>query len=376
MPKQKYVLNSRGVYETLVWDGTYNADGSKHRKHVYSKKSSRDLELKVEEIRRKVSEGNVQLPSDIAFIDYARHWLQVKKSVREKNTRKMYSHVIEHFFSELGGIRLGELKHSQIQGLINAHIEQPRSCEEIVLTINQVLNMAVSDSYITRDQYYKLINDLAYPKYKAPEKRALTEIEKESLRTAAFTDRERAFVYIIYSCGLRRGEALALTPFDFKFAPGGSSVTINKTVIFDGNNPEVKNTPKSEHGFRTVPVPDTVAGFLKEYIAGRDSPYLFTNIRNGKPITLSSYMKMWKNIVDKMNTAAGGSAAFPVIKDLTAHIFRHNYCSNLCYQVPAISIKKIASLLGDTEKMVFNVYNHIIEEKEDVHTVVNEILAI
>ena len=59
-----------------------------------------------------------------------------------------------------------------------------------------------------------------------------------------------------------------------------------------------------------------------------------------------------------------------------AHIFRHNYCTNLCYQVPAISIKKIAQLMGDTEKMVLNVYNHIMEEKEDAAKVVNDTLAI
>ena len=66
---------------------------------------------------------------------------------------------------------------------------------------------------------------------------------------------------------------------------------------------------------------------------------------------------------------------FPVVTDLTAHIFRHNYCTNLCYRVPEISIKKIAQLMGDTEKMVLNVYNHIIEEKEDPASVINDILA-
>ena len=66
---------------------------------------------------------------------------------------------------------------------------------------------------------------------------------------------------------------------------------------------------------------------------------------------------------------------FPVVTDLTAHIFRHNYCTNLCYRVPEISIKKIAQLMGDTEKMVLNVYNHIIKEKEDPASVINDILA-
>lgn len=93
-------------------------------------------------------------------------------------------------------------------------------------------------------------------------------------------------------------------------------------------------------------------------------------------MTSSAYAKMWQSIVRKINYTAGGTDAFPVVTGLTAHIFRHNYCTNLCYQVPAISIKKIAQLMGDTEKMVLNVYNHIMEEKEDAAKVVNDTLAI
>ena len=74
---------------------------------------------------------------------------------------------------------------------------------------------------------------------------------------------------------------------------------------------------------------------------------------------------MWESIVRKMNVAAGGTKASPVICDLTAHVFRHNYCTQLCYRIPEISIKKIAQLMGDTERMVLDVYNHILEEREN-----------
>ena len=69
---------------------------------------------------------------------------------------------------------------------------------------------------------------------------------------------------------------------------------------------------------------------------------------------------MWERIIKGMQNASDE----PIV-GLTAHIFRHNYCSNLCYQIPRISIKKIAELLGDSEKMVLDVYNHIVLEKED-----------
>ena len=64
------------------------------------------------------------------------------------------------------------------------------------------------------------------------------------------------------------------------------------------------------------------------------------------------------------------------VPGLTAHIFRHNYCTELCYQVPKISIKKIAQLMGDTEKMVLDVYNHISEERENAEAVISDVFRL
>ena len=36
----------------------------------------------------------------------------------------------------------------------------------------------------------------------------------------------------------------------------------------------------------------------------------------------------------------------------------------------------IANLMGDTEKMVLEVYNHVMEEKEDTVAVINDVLAV
>ena len=83
MAVKKYTLNSRGYYATRVWDGTYNADGSKHRTYISSKKSSRDLELKVAAFKRKVEEGTVYSDTKILFGTYARYWLKpISRSAR------------------------------------------------------------------------------------------------------------------------------------------------------------------------------------------------------------------------------------------------------------------------------------------------------
>lgn len=375
MAKAKYKQNSRGEWETKIWDGTYNADGSKHRKRLVSKKSSADLEKKVNRLKNEVENGAYVQNTDIMFVDYANQWLSMKKGVREKNTQRMYKNIIDKHLEFLSDIRLCDIRNVHFQLAINNAIEKPRTCQQIYITFKQIIKAAVADSYIGAGMYDKICGDISLPKYIRSEKRPLTDIEKKAIATADFTDRERAFVYIIYSCGLRRGEALVLSKFDFKRDKGEMYVSINKDLIFDGNTPEIKDLPKSDNGIRRIPIPKSTAYYLERYMSGLKGAHLFT-CRDGSLITHSSYVKMWQSIVRKMNHAAGGTDAFPVIEGLTAHIFRHNYCTNLCYQVPAISIKKIAQLMGDTEKMVLDVYNHIMEEKEDVTSVINDVLSV
>lgn len=93
--------------------------------------------------------------------------------------------------------------------------------------------MAVTDNYLGAGMFEMIRSDINLPKYTRTEKRALTQAEKAAILAADFTDREKAFVYIIYSCRLRRGEALALSVFDFSFEAGKSTVSITKSLIFE-----------------------------------------------------------------------------------------------------------------------------------------------
>ena len=50
---------------------------------------------------------------------------------------------------------------------------------------------------------------------------------------------------------------------------------MNKTVIFDKNTPAIKNGTKSDAGNRTLPIPESIEPFLKEFLQSVDSFYLF-----------------------------------------------------------------------------------------------------
>lgn len=362
MAKAKYVQQKDGYWQARVWDGTYTAHGQKHRITVRSKKSSRDLEMKVREIQKNVEQGNVIVDNNVDFLAYCEKWRHIYKNVCEKNTQNMYDYIIKNHFRQLEGKKLTEIRKIDFQQLINDAADTPRTCQQIALTFRQVIKSAMSDQLLPANAYLTICDGVTAPRYKADEKRCLTPEEKEAIKTAEFSPMERAYIYIIYGCGLRRGEALALTIFDIDFK--ASEIAVNKALAFDDNNPYIKDT-KSLNGRRKVPMPISLAEYLKEYIHGLSGEKLFTK-RDGGMITRSAYAKMWKSITGKMNAAAGGSEHIKVIHGLTAHIFRHNYCTSLCYQVPDISLQRIAYIMGDNLNTIIAVYSHLADEKKDI----------
>ena len=122
------------------------------------------------------------------------------------------------------------------------------------------------------------------------------------------------------------------------------------------NTPYIKDTKNGIH--RTVPIPESIYPVIVDYLKGLKCTNLF-HMADGSYITKSSLDKMWARIIRKMQNVSDEP-----INNLTPHIFRHNYCATLCYQIPSLSINKIAELLGDTPKMVVEVYNHEILGKE------------
>lgn len=364
MAKAKYTKDAKGYFQTKVWDGTYTDLGKKHYITLRTTKSSRELERMVNEHNRKVEDRQYTKKTDITFLEYAQTWRKVYKANREKNTQAMYDNDIKKF-SALEGVKLTDISRIHYQIVINNAEGHPRTQQQIALTFKQVLKSAVADKYLPASIIGDIFDNTDQIKYTPDEKRPLTEAEKTAVFKADLKPQDKAFVYILYGCGLRRGEALALTIFDVDLER--RTLSVRRAIAFDRNDPYVKST-KSENGVRTVPIPSKVYPFIRTYCKSIRREKLFC-MRNGEMITKSSYRKMWDRIVKTLQEASSEP-----ITGLTAHVFRHNYCTNLCYQIPAISIGKIAELLGDTEKMVLEVYNHIIAEKEDASGVVEKAL--
>lgn len=381
MARAKYQKRADGRYATSVWDGTYK-NGRKNYITLYSTKSSRDLENKRMEYLAAQKEGRNVVKSDATLSEYAGRWLETYKATREKNTYTMYKRIIDNHLGDAGALPIERMTHSLVQTIINETADRPRTCQQLALTLKQIIKAAERDRLLPRGASLDLLADISLPRYSPSEKRALTAQEKDSIAKADLTERERAFVLTLLYTGMRRGEALALTPFDLSFT--AQTISINKALAFDDNIPYIKGT-KSHNGVRVVPMPPALSKCLKDYARGVKGTQLFGKL-DGAMMTKSSYVKMWNSIREKLKAAYLADVAsnldevrevinWPAVgfKDLTAHTFRHNFCTKLCYQMVQsgnISFKKIAALMGDTEKMVIEVYNHIMDEKEDAITVI------
>lgn len=368
----KYTYNEkRKEWYTLVYDGTLTSTGEKHRKRISSKKSSKDLEKKVNAF--KLSLDTEATVSNITFGEYATSWYELYKSNKEINTKSMYKNAL-HYFEPIEDIRLSDLTRSHFQKVINLNQDHPRTCTIISQTFKQILKSAVLDGLLSDRALRNITTDISLPKAKKREKKPLSALETEALLSCKLDDTKRAFVTVLYYCGLRKGEALALEDTDFDFQEG--TVSVNKVVVFDKNTPVLKPYPKSDNGVRVIPLSRACISILKPYVAtckgtlfkGKNTPYM----------SGTSYKSMWASICMSCNKYYGYNPNAKkdkkpkLITELTAHRLRHNFCTLLCYQVPRISTKTIARLLGDSEEMVLNVYSHILEEKEDTKGAIEE----
>lgn len=374
MASAKYKKNYRGKWETRIWDGTYTADGTKHRKVLSSTKSSADLERKVADFIQERDNLKATSYSDLTFYEYAMKWLETSKANKEKNTQEMYYYIIKGCFSDCD-IPITQIRHSHFQEIINRNSEHPRMCQQIALTFKQIIKNAIRDRILPQNAFKDICTDISLPKYIKPQKRPLSDLEKQAIQNADMDEMKTFLVNVLFFCGLRRGEALALQANDFDW--NENTVSISKVVIFTRNGSELKPYPKSDNGIRIIPLSAEAVEHLKPYVNSCSDTFLLHG-KTSELMTSNAFRRMWESVITSLNKAVGYNPykhdrGEKPITDLTPHIFRHNFCTELCYHVPEISTKMIAKLLGDNERMVLDVYSHIIMEKEDVANVISEL---
>lgn len=364
MPKAKYTRRKDGLFYSSVRVGS-TKDGKPIRKGAYAH-SSAELERKIADIIHDYQHNAIK-ESDMPFGEYAEQWYETYQANRRINTKAMYDNVIhKHLIPEVGHIPLNKLTASDLQKIINERIDKPNTCQKIKLTIKQILNTAINDDLLIKNVSLGLI----VPKIPQPKKRPLTDREKKAIFNTNLEKNDYMFVMILYHFGLRREEAIALMKSDFDFSK--KELHIQRTIVFDKNNPVIDNLMKSNSAKRVLPIPDVILPKLRQFVSTSDTLYLFTK-KDKNILTQSAYTKMWRRIMKEISNAYytdEEKKLNPAPINLTAHVFRHNYCTILYYS--GISRKKAVQLMGhNSYRMIEEIYAHLDEEKENTSEKIN-----
>lgn len=361
----KYKKRKDGRYQANVIIGTDEETGKLIYAPTIYARSIPELENKKAEVKDQVNKGTYADDKGMTVKEWADTWFKVDKDTAGIRTKEMYeSCVYSYIVPALGAFRLKELKKSDVQKMINDNKEHRRTCEQLRMTVKQMLFAAIDEGLLYK---HVALNIKLPPKIKN-EKRPLTITEKAAIKTADLTSKEKAFLYILVYCGLRRGEILALSRNDINFS--SETVQIHNVITFDHGNPVLKSIPKTDNGLRTLPMPADLKAVLEPYVKSLNGLYLFEMERKDGLMSKSSYDKFWNGIIRKLNAAAGGTNDIDVVHGLTAHVFRRNYGTSLYYAgVPA---KEAQFLLGHSDiKLTLELYTFLDKEQSTAKNKLN-----
>ena len=355
MPKKK---RKDGRYLRQIFAG-YKDNGGKKYINVYGY-TLQELEDNVAEAKRKIKKGINLANKNIELGAWCLECVEVYKAGKADNTKQMYldninAHIIG---TSLEHIKLTALRPHHIQTKI-LELEKEgkyRTAQIFKMTVSLALKKAKSNKIIEED----FSSELELSSYKAEEKRTLTQEEWAAIDKARLTKKERCFVYLELYGGFRREEILALMKKDTDIK--NRKISINKAIAFKNNRPILKD-PKTYDSKRTNTIIEPLLSVLQDYRKEIKGLYLFTK-KDGGLMTESAYRKMWESIRKKINASAGGTEKERGVSNLTSHILRHTYATNLYYA--GVDLKTAQKLMGHSSlKMLMEIYTHYDEAQDD-----------
>ena len=151
---------------------------------------------------------------------------------------------------------------------------------------------------------------------------------------------------MLYWCGIREGELLALTPVDFDFNKG--TLRINKSYQ-RLHGEDVITTPKTRKSNRTIRMPDFLCDEMQDYLG-----MLYGVDKNDRIFNISKHYLVRE--MERGSKAAG-------VKRIRIHDLRHSHISLLIDM--GFSAVAIADRVGHESIEITYRYAHLFPSKQD-----------
>lgn len=159
----------------------------------------------------------------------------------------------------------------------------------------------------------------------------LTQDEVKRLFSGVTNPKHRMVLMVIYSAGLRIGEAARLRLEDMD--PARKMIHIR-----GGKGKKDRFTMLSEK------VMNELTGYLAVF---KPTKYLFEGEREGKPYSPSSIQQVFRKAIENAS----------ITKPATVHTLRHSFATHLLEQ--GVDLRYIQELLGHASSKTTEIYTHV-----------------
>lgn len=311
----------------------------KYKGHRIDKRANtrQDLIRKVTDAKKKIDEGLIQ-ETDMTLRQWVYLWLHTYK---EPSVSASWYRELERrsnaLLEDLGHKRLAAITAGDLRKYLNKYQNNSEKYIKTNFTlIRDIFRTAQLDDKINKDPSA----GLTMPKGKEEvHRRSLTRHETDVFFEALTGSDIEMLCKLMFYCGLRPGEALALTWKDVDLKQ--NTININKALKKDGT----VGSPKSAAGKRKVPIPQKFASELKKPRTAKDNRLVTL-----APRTVNT---KWAELRDRMCEI---DPALPR-DELQLYMLRHTYCTNLEKAGVPINIAKV--LMGHSSiQMTSRIYTH------------------
>lgn len=329
------------------------------RRYFIRAKDDTEFEVK-KALKIKEIEDDIKIVrSNTTVNKWKETWVETYRSDVSDKWKKHIDTILNRFADQYGGYPLKQIKQKNIQLYIN----QLSGFSQV--TINKNLQILKSFFETAMDNHIlseNPVKNIKLPKAsRAKTRRPITDYEQEIILKVAEYHPGGLYMKFMLYCGLRTMEVAALIGKDIDLKR--KIITVNKNVKYDSTIGE----PKSEHGYREVPIPDVFIDDLKKIDLHPFKPVLRT--KTGKQYTPNTVEQMWKSYKKCMNIEMGQKENDNfytdwVAPDLVMYCLRHTYCTNLQKAGVPINIARV--LMGHSSiEITARIYTHHTESSTE-----------
>ena len=278
-------------------------------------------------LRFKLPLHSISTPSQegILQIEKFKQWLLSKRY--SPSTIKTYSEALKSFFIFYREKPIAEISNEDVIIYNNEYILKNNLSASYQ---NQIVN-AIKLFFQTIRETKMLVDKIHRPKRSKLLPNVLSKEEIKLILNVHNNIKHKMMLSLIYSCGLRCGELLALKPVH---------IDSKRNIVLLKNSKGQKD--------RIVPLSPFILEMLREYYKiFKPKTYLFEGQNIGLPYDARSLQLILKQALQKTG----------ITKPATLHWLRHSYATHLLES--GTDLRYIQELLGHSSSKTTEIYTHV-----------------